>query len=77
MVYRALEELSSDASHAVYVGDSEVDLQTAGNVPMKCISVTWGFRTVEQLTAAGAAQEHMVKSPQELISYLVRLRQEG
>lgn len=76
MVYQALQELSSDVSHAVYVGDSEVDLQTAGNVPMKCISVTWGFRTVEQLIAAGAVKENMIKAPQELVSYLVRLGQE-
>ncbi len=77
MVYRALDELSSDVSHAVYVGDSEVDLQTAGNVPMKCVSVTWGFRTEEQLIAAGAAQENMLKAPRELVSYLARLGQEG
>lgn len=77
MVYRALKSLSSDASHAVYVGDSEVDLQTAGNVPMRCISITWGFRLAEQLLTAGAKEENMVKTPVELISYLDRLNQEG
>ncbi len=70
MVLQALEELSSDVSHAVYVGDSEVDLQTAANVPMSCISVLWGFRTEEELLASGAAREKMIRTPQELLPYL-------
>lgn len=75
MVYRALRELASDKERAVYVGDSEVDLQTAFNVPMTCISVTWGFRTREQLLAAGAVEENMIKTPQELLPLLALLRQ--
>lgn len=77
MVYRALDKLSSDASHAVYVGDSEVDIMTAANVPMTCISVTWGFRTKEQLLAAGAVEEHMITAAQELQPLLVRLDRAG
>lgn len=75
MVYRALKELASDVQSAVYVGDSEVDLQTAANVPMTCISVTWGFRTEEQLIAAGAHKETMIRTPQHLLPLLARLRQ--
>lgn len=77
MVCQALAELGSDALRAVYVGDSEVDLQTAANVPMHCISVLWGFRTEEELLAAGAGSEHMIRSPQELLPYLLRLEQEA
>ena len=69
-VYQALLELACDASQAVYVGDSEVDRQTAGNVPMPCVSVTWGFRTRQQLMEAGAADAYMIKSPQELLPLL-------
>lgn len=76
-VYQALAELSADATRAVYVGDSEVDLQTAANVPMTCISVTWGFRTRQQLLDAGADENHMIKTPQELLPLLTRLQQEG
>lgn len=76
-VYQALAELAADASRAVYVGDSEVDRQTAANVPMPCISVTWGFRTREQLLGAGASDAYMIKAPQELLPLLSRLRQEG
>ena len=42
------------ARRAAYVGDSEVDVQTARNAEMPCISVTWGFRSVPQLREAGA-----------------------
>ena len=75
MVHQALAELMSDVSNAVYVGDSEVDLQTAANVPMPCISVLWGFRTEEELLAAGAVRENMIRTPQELLPYLIRLPQ--
>jgi phosphoglycolate phosphatase len=76
-VYQALRELSADAESAVYVGDSEVDLTTAVNVPMTCVSVTWGFRTRQQLLDAGAKKEHMITTPQELLPLLERLRQEA
>lgn len=36
-------------AECVYVGDSEVDIETAKNAGMDCISVTWGFRNAEQL----------------------------
>lgn len=74
MVYQALAQLASRQSHAVYVGDSEVDIMTAAHVPMTCVSVTWGFRTKEQLLAAGASEERMITTPRELPSLLARLR---
>jgi phosphoglycolate phosphatase len=76
-VYQALRELSADAENAVYVGDSEVDLTTAVNVPMTCVSVTWGFRTRQQLLDAGAKKEHMITAPQEFLPLLERLHQEA
>ncbi len=75
MVYQALGELSADLSHAVYVGDSEVDLQTAANVPMPCVSVLWGFRTEEELNQAGAVKAHRIRMPQDLPGYLRCLNQ--
>ena len=75
-VYRAHHELSCDGSRAVYVGDSEVDIQTAKNASLPCISVTWGFRTEEQLKAAGAEEKFMLSSPLGLLPLLARLREE-
>lgn len=48
-VYQALKEIGASPDTAVYVGDSEVDILTARNANMPCISVLWGFRSKEVL----------------------------
>lgn len=53
-VERALTLLGLSAADCVYVGDSDVDILTAANAGMPCISVDWGFRSREHLLAAGA-----------------------
>ena len=53
-VLAALRELGIDRSEAVYVGDSDVDVHTAINSGMECISVLWGFRDRAFLEAEGA-----------------------
>lgn len=52
MVYRAMEALG--AEKCIYVGDTEVDVLTAKNAGVPCLSVTWGFREISELQAAGA-----------------------
>ena len=52
MLHKAMKHLG--AERAVYVGDSEVDIATAANGGVPCVSVTWGFRDEEQLLSAGA-----------------------
>lgn len=54
MVYLAMKELHAEPESTVYIGDSEVDLLTAQNAGLNCISVTWGFRSVSTLKEAGA-----------------------
>lgn len=63
-VLAALDALKVTKSQAVYVGDSEVDIQTARNAGLPCISVTWGFRTEKTLLEAGA--ERFAHTPEEL-----------
>ena len=53
-VYAALRELHVSPEQAVYVGDSEVDIATAKNAGIPCMSVTWGFRDRAWLTDHGA-----------------------
>lgn len=53
-VFLALDKLSSKKDKAVYVGDSEVDIETAANSGLPCISVLWGFREKKELLKAGA-----------------------
>ena len=38
----------------VYIGDSEVDVETARNAKMREIAVLWGFRSLEELKKSGA-----------------------
>jgi phosphoglycolate phosphatase len=67
-VFKALEELGSTADKAVYVGDSEVDVQTAKNAEIICVGVTWGFRSREVLEREGA--DYIIDRPQELLKIL-------
>lgn len=60
-----LEELNIDKSDAVYIGDSEVDIQTARNSGLDEIIVTWGFRSREFLIEQGA--KILIDSPGEVL----------
>lgn len=51
MVLKAMADIGVDA--CVYVGDSEVDVQTARNVGVPCLSVLWGFRDRACMEAEG------------------------
>ena len=55
-VLAAAARMGVPLSACVYVGDTEVDLATARNAGMDCLSVSWGFRSEEQLRAAGATR---------------------
>lgn len=54
MIENAMKELNAQKESTVYVGDSEVDILTARNANIPCISVCWGFRDQEELRQAGA-----------------------
>ncbi|MBP3579458.1 MAG: HAD-IIIA family hydrolase [Lachnospiraceae bacterium] len=67
-VQEVLKNLQIEKAQAVYIGDSEVDVQTAKNAEMDCIAVDWGFRDKEVLEEAGA--ERIVSTPAELFEYM-------
>lgn len=54
MVRLAMEELSVTREDCVFVGDGETDVWTAKTAGMPCVSVTWGYRSAEELLASGA-----------------------
>ena len=60
----ALEQLEISKENAVYIGDSEVDIQTARNAGLKVVSVTWGFRDEEQLKEL--EPDWLIHRPEEL-----------
>ncbi len=63
-VNEALRQLGVGKEDAVYVGDSDVDIQTARNSGLPCISVLWGFRDREFLLENGAMT--FVQSPDNI-----------
>ena len=64
-VFAALEALGETKENAVFVGDSEVDIQTAANAGIPCVSVTWGFKDRDFLISHGA--KTLIDTPEELL----------
>lgn len=67
-VLEAMRQLGIDRRLTVYVGDSDVDVETARNSSIPCISVLWGFRDRQFLVDHGATT--FVSSPSQILSYL-------
>ena len=68
-VLAALKQLKMPVESAIYVGDSEVDIQTAHNAGTGLVSVCWGFKTREFLTENGAVK--IAETPGQLYDMLV------
>lgn len=68
-IFRALELVGCPPAEAVYVGDSEVDLEAARNAGIPCVTVLWGFRDEPFLRQAGATR--LVRTPAELARLLL------
>ena len=71
MVLMAMEELGATKENSVYIGDSEVDIQTAVNAGIPCISVLWGFRDREFLEKSGGRifADSMKKLTEKLMNF--------
>lgn len=64
-VNEALRLLGISHDEAIYVGDSDVDIDTARAAKMSCASVLWGFRDRQFLLSHGATR--LLVSPEELL----------
>jgi phosphoglycolate phosphatase len=62
-----LEQLGVSNYECILIGDSEIDILTAKNAEMECLSVTWGYASKTKLIMKGA--QGIVNSPAELIDY--------
>ena len=69
-VNEALRRLGAESRTAVYVGDSDVDILTARNAGLPCISVLWGFRDRPFLLQHGATP--LIARPEELLLHVVK-----
>ena len=65
-----MQAIGADPAATLYVGDSNVDVDTAHNAGLPCCGVLWGFRTRQELTDAGA--EHLAANAEELWNVIVK-----
>ena len=68
-VFAILEKLGVSAADTVYIGDSEVDIETAENAGMDSIIVDWGFREKELLISRGA--KVIASAPKEVLRLII------
>ena len=64
-----LEKLGAQPNECAYIGDSDVDVETARNSGLDCIAVDWGFRGRDVLINAGATL--IASSAEELTNMLI------
>ena len=69
-VFEAMKLLNAQKNRTVYIGDSEVDIATAHNAGLPCITVTWGFRNRQEQEEAGG--DVFAESPEEVLKLLYK-----
>ncbi|NLJ96893.1 MAG: HAD family hydrolase [Clostridiales bacterium] len=67
-ILTVINELGTDIKKTIFVGDSEIDVQTAKNAGIPFIGVTWGFRTRDVLRNEGA--NYLIDTPKELLTLI-------
>lgn len=72
MLKLAMERIGVE--QCIYVGDSEVDVLTAKNAGVPCLSVLWGFRDVSEIRLAGG--NHFCATPEQLTDMIEKMRKE-
>ena len=72
MVRLGMKQIGAD--RCIYVGDSEVDVLTARNAGVSCLSVLWGFREEAEIRAAGGSR--FCANPCELVTDLENMMKE-
>lgn len=68
-VFKALKDMDCTKENALYIGDSDVDIETARNAGIKCISASWGFRDKDYLEALNPGA--VIDTPHELYNHLL------
>ena len=75
LIMHVINEMSVTPEECIYIGDSNVDMMTARNGEIEeIIGVSWGFRTVEELTEAGA--KYIIDTPGEIIEVIEKIEKD-
>jgi len=67
-VYEILGHFNLDKDNVLYVGDTDIDMQTARNAGLTSVGVTWGFRTYEELLKNNA--NFIINNPLDLVQII-------
>lgn len=67
-VFAILKILDVTPDECLYIGDSNIDMQTAANAGIKSIGVSWGFRPVSELIESGAV--HIADAPVDILKFV-------
>lgn len=70
-LWKMISHFGCTREQTLYIGDTELDIETGKNAGVKTVAVSWGYRTEAALRAAGA--ERVVSLPDEILSYLDEL----
>ena len=65
-----MAELGVEKEETLYVGDMDVDLNTARNAGIDCVGVSWGFLGRKKLESLGA--EHIVDNTEQLLEFILK-----
>ena len=75
LLYKLMERMGADPKATLFVGDSNVDIQTAKNGGLTSCGVLWGFRSRQELEAEGA--DFLARTPEELTGLVLGSAGEG
>lgn len=67
-LFALMERFGVQKNETLYIGDSEVDIETANNAGVDCLCVLWGFRDEALLTEKGATR--FAHKPEEILDIL-------
>lgn len=70
IVYEIMSAAGAEKDETVFIGDSGVDIATAGNAGVDHIGCLWGFRTKEELVSAGAV--NIAETPEQIIKFIAK-----
>ena len=72
-LYEAMELLGVTKEECLYIGDSDVDIETAKNAGIPCIGCAWGFRGRDFLREHGLPVDWILENPTDLPAFLEKL----
>ena len=67
-LWKLISHFGCTRDEVLYIGDTEVDIETGKNAGVKTIAVSWGYRTEAALRSAGAS--HVISLPEEILTLL-------